>query len=121
IPAVVKRTEGSLGMSEEEGIILCPLFSKNFRNFCLISCDCILNIVLIDISGDFPDWFFDEVNGNQNKKHQNGGGDGQSVEFKSGGYADAGGDPESRGGSKAGQSRTMENNRAGSQKSDADD
>ena len=37
MPAVVKRTEGSSGTSEEEGTIVCPLSSKNFRNFSRIS------------------------------------------------------------------------------------
>src|SRR3989344_8550415 len=43
MPAVLKSTEGSFsGTSEAEGIILCPLFSKNFKNLDLISFDCIL-------------------------------------------------------------------------------
>jgi hypothetical protein len=42
MPAVVKRTEESpSGTSEDEGTIVCPLLSKNVRNFCLISADCI--------------------------------------------------------------------------------
>ncbi len=37
MPAEVKRTEGSAGISEEEGTILCPFLSKKskkaWRNF----------------------------------------------------------------------------------------
>jgi len=37
IPAVVKRTESSVGTSEDEGTILCPFPSINSKNFFLIS------------------------------------------------------------------------------------
>jgi hypothetical protein len=33
---VVNKTEGFVGIKEERGTILCPLFSKNLRIFSLI-------------------------------------------------------------------------------------
>jgi len=42
----LKRTDGSFsGTSEAEGIILCPLFSKNFKNLFRISDDVIPSII----------------------------------------------------------------------------
>jgi len=40
---VVKRTEGSVGINEEEGTTLCPLFSKKSKNFSLNSLEVIRN------------------------------------------------------------------------------
>jgi hypothetical protein len=42
MPAVVKRTDGSVGKREDDGTIWCPLSLKKSKNNFLSSCDCII-------------------------------------------------------------------------------